>query len=115
MEFRQCTKLVGRDGALGSIVYDTGFGENFLVDFPAVTTRTADGDLPLGWKIRIPMLTRVVARGASCSGRRDVSCTDCKPNRSDPVVIPPLPPNCSDPVVVHTAVTTSVVPRSLGG
>jgi len=77
VEFRQCSKIVGRDGALGSIVYDTGFGENFLVDFPAVTIRTADGDLPLRWKIGIPMLTRVVARGASCSGRREVSCTDC--------------------------------------
>jgi len=54
MEFVQCSKLVGRDGALGSIVYDTGFGENFLLDFPAVTIRTADGDLPLGWKMLYP-------------------------------------------------------------
>ena len=53
MEFRQCSKLVGRDGALGSIVY-IGFGENFLVDFPAVTIRTADGDLPLCWKMVYP-------------------------------------------------------------
>jgi len=54
MEFRPCSKLVGRDGALGSIVYDTGFGENFIVDFPAVTIRTADGDLSLGWKVVYP-------------------------------------------------------------
>ena len=54
MEFRQCLNLVGRDGTLRSIVYDTGFGENFIVDFPAVTVRTADGDLPLGWKMVYP-------------------------------------------------------------
>jgi len=74
VEVRQCSKLVGRDGALSSIVNDTGFGEKFLVDFPAVTIRTADGELPL--ENVIPMLTRVVAKGAF-SGRRDVSCTDC--------------------------------------
>jgi len=54
VEFGQCSNLVGCDGTLCSIVYDTGFEENFLVDSPALTIRTADGDLQPGWKMVYP-------------------------------------------------------------
>ena len=52
--FEQCSNLAGCNETLCSTVNDTGIGENFIVDSPIVTVRTADCDLPLGWKMVYP-------------------------------------------------------------
>jgi len=57
VEFGQCSNLVGCNGTRRSVVNDTGLGENFVVDSPVVTVRTADGDLPPNWKMIYPHCT----------------------------------------------------------
>jgi len=54
VEFGQCSNFVGSNRTLRSIVNDTGFRENFIVDSLTVTDQTADGDLPLSCKILYP-------------------------------------------------------------
>jgi hypothetical protein len=54
MEFGQSSNLVGCNGIRRSVVNDTCLGENFVVDSPVVTVRTADGDLPPNRKIIDP-------------------------------------------------------------
>ena len=76
MEFGQYSILVGCNGTFRNIVNDTGFGENFILDSPVVTVRTADGALLLGCKT-VTHIVPVVAKWASFSGKKADYLTDC--------------------------------------
>jgi len=57
VEFGQCSNLAGCNGTCRSVVNDTGPRENFVVDSPVFTVRTADGELPPNWKMINPHCT----------------------------------------------------------
>jgi len=57
VEFGQCSNLLGYNETRRSVVNDTGLRENFIVDSPIVTVRTADGDILPNWKMIYPHCT----------------------------------------------------------